>query len=402
MKSILVLANLMAMIMMFIGCNSEGTGPVIIPAIPCEDPAVLSLKRFSVTKHKHPVLVKGTTVTMPGMEWAHGDSVQAFFGGKDIKLVFTLNRLLYLVTYVVGEPSVTLISHNDEGVNGAQGSINSPLISPDGKKILYPGTTLGKPAFMLDAVAGDADAWRVPIDPKARVTADPHWYREGNKTWIYFATLAGLVSYSDRCAQISGNTYRIEVTGDTSVGPIDTSGIPGAFRGGISKDGQWAGTSYATTALYDRSNQSTRVLANGEQQCNPSMNPFPIGSKHMDYIMVLAFGGTEYATITGKPIIEGLHENLWIYNRDNKIVWQAKRTDETFYLRWDKPEWSTHPEFATAVALRRGDGDGDLYVIKIGDLADKDEGELNQAQAYLKIGKGGFTSDSYSHLWVAP
>jgi hypothetical protein len=336
------------------------------------------------------------------MRWALADSVRAFFGGKDVKLVFTLNRQLYLVDYSGGEPTITRISHDDESLEGALGSINSPLISPDGKKVVFAGTTRGRPAFILDAVPGTADAWRVPLDPKAHVTADPHWHSEGGKTWIYFATLAGLVHYSDHCRQVNGSTYRVEVLGDTLLGPIDTTGIPGAYRGGLSLDGEWAGTSYATSALYSRSDRNTLTLGGGEQQCNPSMNPFPIGSIHTDYMMVLAFGGVNYATITGDSITEGLHENLWIYNRNDKIVWQAKLSNKDFYLRWDKPEWSTHPQYATAVALQKSNGDGDLYVIKIGDLANADEGKLNQAQAYFKIGSGGFTSDSYSHLWVAP
>jgi hypothetical protein len=72
------------------------------------------------------------------------------------------------------------------------------------------------------------------------------------------------------------------------------------------------------------------------------------------------------------------------------------------YERFDKPEWSTHPDFATAILLQKATEDGDLYAIRIGDLANADEGKLNQAQAYLKLGAGGFTSDSYSHMWVAP
>jgi hypothetical protein len=381
-------------------CN-EGTGPVTVPPVPCEDPLELTLPRFSVTTHKKPKIVRGEPTTIPGMAWAQGDSVSAFFGGKDVKLVFTLTKQMYLVTYVAGVPSITRISHDDEGVNGAQGAINSPLFSPDGKKILFAGTTRGKPAFILDAVAGDAEALRVPLDPKARVTADPHWHVQGGKTWIYFATQSGLIYYSDRCSQIPGSTYRIEVLGDTLLDSIRISGIPGAYRGGLSKDGMWAGTSYASSTLYDAATGSTRLLAGGAQQCNPSMNPYPAGSKNMDHMMVLAFGG-KYPTITGDSVSEGLHENLWIYNKDNKIVWQAKLPDTTRYLRYDKPEWSTHPDYATAVVLWSETEPGELFVVKIGDLANVEDGKLHQAGGFLRIASGKFTSDSYSHLWVAP
>ncbi|HKP96041.1 MAG TPA: hypothetical protein VJ385_09820 [Fibrobacteria bacterium] len=396
-------ASFLAAAAIVCSCEQQGTGPVTLPEIPCEDPSVLALPRFSVTPHKHPVRVAGKDTAFAGTQWAKGDSVRAFFGNKAVKLVFTLNKSMYLLTYAEGEALVTRISHDDEGVNGAVGSINSPLFSPDGRKILFAGTTRGKPAFILDAVPGPAPAWRVPVDPKARVTADPHWHVEGGKTYIYFATLPGLVNYSDRCGQISGATYRAQMLSDTSLDSIRVTGIPGAYRGGISKDGLWTGTSYASSALYDLSSKTTRLLAGGEQQCNPSMNPYPAGSKHNDYMMILAFGGRPaYKMIDGTEFVEGLHENLWIYNKDDKVVWRAKRPDEDVYLRYDKPEWSTHPDYASAVALRKDTEDGDLYVIRIGDLANAEEGKLNQAQGYLRIGKGGFTSDSYSHLWVEP
>jgi len=133
------------------------------------------------------------------------------------------------------------------------------------------------------------------------------------------------------------------------------------------------------------------------------MNPYPPTALHTDYMMILAFGGEPaYNLINGDSVTEGLHENLWIYNKNNKIVWRAKRPDENLYERYDKPEWSTHWDYATAIALRKGSGDGDLYVVKIGDLMNAEEGKLNEAEAYLKIGIGGFDSDTYTHLWVEP
>jgi hypothetical protein len=385
------------------GCQDQGGGPVKPPVPQCDDPLQLKLSRPAVTSHKVPVPVKGQPAAIAGMTWARGDSVLSFFRGKDVKLAFTLNRELYLVAYVGGEPSLTRISHGDEGVNGQVGSINSPLFSPDGRKIVYPGTIQGKPVFIRDAVSGDQVTWRVPIDPKAHVTADPHWFVEGGKTWIYFATLSNLVRYSEICGQVEGNTYKMELLDDTTLSSIQPTGVPGAYRGGISKDGKWTGTSYATTTLFDVEADTTLVLAGKDnQQCNPSMNPYPPGSKHMDYLMVLGFGGVPYQGIDGSVLNEGSHEKLWIFNRNDKVVWVAKRPDTVYYKNWDKPEWSTHPEFATAVAIYASrDTEGDLFVVNIGDLADLDEGKLHEPKAFLRIAEGGFTSDSFSHLWVA-
>lgn len=391
-------------------CQDPGSSPVLVPSIPCQDPDSLKLPRFSVTRHpKDTLLPPAAPAVLPGTVWAPGDSVRSFFTNKDVKLVFTLNRKMYLVTYgaISGEATVSRISRGDEANGGTEGSINSPLFSPDGKKIVFAGTTRGMPGFVLDAVGSEGPARRVMLDQKGtnrtRVTADPHWFVEKDRTWIYFASLTGLVSYSDDCGRIPGGTYKVELLPTGAVDTVfRTTGIPGAYRAGISTNGKWAGTSYATSALYDVENKSTILLAGREQQCNPSMNPYPPFALHTDYMLILAFGGLPaYPTITGDSVIEGLHENLWIYNKDNKIVWRARRPDEKAYEKFDKPEWSTYPDYCTAVAVRKG-GDGDLYVIKIGDIMNQPEGPLNEAQGYLKIGSGGFNSETYSHLWVEP
>jgi hypothetical protein len=399
----LVVSFFLALALLLFSSCDQGTEAVELPQALCQDPDSLQLMALSPTPHKGPKIVTGKDTTLAGTEWTGGDSVRAFFGGKDIKVVFVLNKSMYLLTYAGNNPVLTRISQNDEGLYGGQGAINSPLFSPDGRKILFAGTTRGKPAFVQDAVAGGIPSLRVPVDPKGHTTAEPHWHSENGKTYVYFATLPGLIFYDKSCGQIPGATYRREMLNDSTFDSTRTTGIPGAYRGGISRDGLWAGTSYATSVLFDMGAKKSYVLAGEAQQCNPSMNPYPPGSKHNDYMLILAFGGLPaYKLIDGRDTVEGLHENLWIYNKDDKIVWQAAMPDKKYYLHFDKPEWSTHPDFATAVILVRGKEDADLFALKIGDLANAEEGKLNQAQGYLRIGKGGFNSDTYSHLWVAP
>lgn len=395
---------LSAAVLVLGSCEDPGTGSVTLVPAPCADPDSISLPRLSRTVHTRPDTVNGKTTTLEGVTWASGAAVEEFFGTRDIKFVFTINPHMYLVTYETGEANVTLISSGDEALGGGEGNINSPLFSPDGRKIAYAGTVRGKPAFIREAVSGEGDAKRVPLDPKAHPTADPHWYQEDGKTFVYFSTLSGLVEYNADCQQLFGGTYRVEVREDLTVDSIRATGLPGAFRGGLSKDGNWAGTSYANSALFDKSNSKIHLLGGEAQQCNSSINPFPAGSRNMDYLMILAFGGpTSYSTIDGSKAQEQLHENLWIYNKDDKIVWQAKRPDST-YKRYDKPEWSTHPDFATAVAIKCEEPgcEGDLFAVRIGDLANAVEDTVMQARDYLKLGTTRFTSESYSHLWVAP
>jgi WD40-like Beta Propeller Repeat len=235
------IASLTSMVAL-IGCEDPGSSPVTMPKAVCEDPSKVALTGFTPTSHSSLVKVRGTLDSLK-TKWAGGDSVSAFFGGKEIKLVFTLKGVMYMLTYADGKPVLTRMSHGDEGQFKGEGAIISPLLSPDGKKIVYTGTPKGKPAFIQDAVPGTAEGARVTLDPiRVHVTADPHWYSEGGKTYIYFSTLANLLFYNKPCGVMPGNTYRKEVMGDTGVGPFEPTGISGAYRGGISKDGQWAGT----------------------------------------------------------------------------------------------------------------------------------------------------------------
>lgn len=400
----LVALALSGLAILLAACTEQGTGPGYVPPAVCEDASTLALPRFSVTRHPDDTLVRGVTTTIPGVTWARGDSVKAFFGGKEARLVFTLNRHMYYVVYRNGEPTVTRISQGNESLAKSEGAINSPLISPDGKWVTFAGTTRGKPTFVQALAQGDSAVSRILVDPKARTLADPHWHIEDGKTWIYFATLPSVVPYNPECGQISGSTYRTPMVGDTAFGPIEITGIAGAYRGGISRDGRYAGTTYSATAIFDRELDSTHLILPNRQQCNASMNPFAPGSKNMDLMMVLAFGGSTnfYPLVTGDSTTEGLHENLWIYNKHNQVVWRAKRPDTTYYELFDKPEWSTHPNYATATALRRGGDQADLFVVKIGDLANVEMDSVHQAAGYLKLAEGGFNRDVYTHLWVEP
>src|SRR5688500_8179832 len=86
----------LAGILILVGCESQGPGPVLPPVIPCEDPSVLKLAPRPMSKHSKPVRLKGAPADLPGTTWAKAADVVAFFGGKPVKVVFTLNRRMYL------------------------------------------------------------------------------------------------------------------------------------------------------------------------------------------------------------------------------------------------------------------------------------------------------------------
>jgi hypothetical protein len=385
------------------GCNDDTGGPG--PAGNCPDQSVVAEPSGAPTTHA-PKRVAGRQVdSLEGIRFAPTDSVDAFFGGKAVKLAFVLDRKLYLVEWEASGARVTDLTEGDEGHGGGPGNINSPLFSPDGTRLAY-GGTLSHPgvAFVRGAVSGSGEAWRVPVETDGHSAFDPHWVRKDGEDWIYFATDPGPVSWSDRCAQMGGSTYRARAIGDSAMGPVEATGLPGSFKGGLSKDLRWAGTSYGPSALHDTESGNTVLLAGLAQQCNPSMNPYPPGSLHMDFMMILGFGGT-VETLDGE-VTESIHENLWIYDASDRAVWRGRLPGDPKYRQWQKPEWSTHPEYATAVALHGFQGDragaGDLFAVRIGDLAAQEAETTQEPRGYLNLAAGRFTESSFSHLWVEP
>src|SRR6185312_1324522 len=102
----------------------------------------------------------GVPAVLSDVKLADKDSVAAFFGGKRVKLAFVTDKL-YLVSYDGGDPSVTVLSNDDEGPTGGKGQITSPLFSPDGSKLAYAGSFFGRPivSFVRQALPGAAQGW---------------------------------------------------------------------------------------------------------------------------------------------------------------------------------------------------------------------------------------------------
>lgn len=379
-----------------------------LPPLPsgnnCIDPAVLAYPEGEYSQHLAR-RVTLTPATFPGVQWLPADSVQAFFGTRRVRLAVAQGQSLYLVSWEAGNPDVYRLSQGDEMPDLTPGELSSPLFSPDGKWIAF-AAGQGAQGFALKVENPAQPGWRIPLSVEGYVTADPHWVSSRGRPWIYFASTEEAVDYDPNCGQYPGYTYREMLVNDSTVDSLRVTGLPGAFRGGLSKDGAWAGTAYSPAALFQTGAASNAILlAGGHQKCNPSINPFPAGSANADFLMLLGFGGSEdYHTPAG-VLREGLHENLWIHDKNDRIVWQGRLPDAVHYL-WDKPEWSTHPLYASAVAARTGeeasDLSCDLYSIKLPDLSNARRDTLHQAAGYLRLGKGAFGRGTYTHLWVEP
>lgn len=364
----------------------------------------------------------GTTLETPeGLSiTAHTGEIARFVGSDSFKLVVATSKHLYLLLPdgdTSKAPRCVRIDRGDEGINGAAGWPNEPLFSPDGRYVAYAGTF---PSAKTDAFvreASEGTSWRVPLVRSEGATAHPHWYRDGDSLWLYVSDVATTTNWDG--AKNNGTTWRA-LFHDSAVGTFTTATLqgrtlPGAFKGGISRDGKWAATSYQQSVLWNASTGTGILLNGGVQQCNPSINPFNTGS-NTDYMMILGFGGS-VPTPTGS-VSEGQHENLWIWSKDDNAVWRAAlpnaagSTDEVpgiAYVQWQRPEWSTHPDFATALAKRNGTGDGigyDLFVVKLGEsggeLASHDRRTMLERGPVLRIATGSLISSDWSHLWVKP
>jgi len=351
-------------------------------------------------------------------------TIARFLGTDSFKLVLGTGKRLYLLlpaSDTASPPASYRVDRGDEGPNGNAGWPNEPLFSPDGRWIAYAGDFKAKTSsYVREAVSGQG--WRVPVIRTAGSVSQPHWYRENGATWLYLSDINLYTAWDAPAQRNNGATWRVRFL-DTAVGGIETATlggkpIPGAFKGGISRDGAWVGTSYQQSVLWNSSTGASTLLNGGEQQCNPSMNPFESGA-NTDYMMVLGFGGaTPVPTLDG-PVSEGQHEHLWIWSKDDKAVWRAALpnvaphpSDEipgASYYEWQRPEWSTHPDFATAFAKRTGTADGvgyDLVVVKLGpaggELAAHDRRSLLERGPVLRIATGSLISSDWSHLWVKP
>lgn len=351
-------------------------------------------------------------------------TISRFLGTDGFKLVVASGKRLYLLlpSTDTGSPPVSYrMDRGDEGPNGNVGWPNEPLFSPDGQWLAYAGDFKTKTSsYVREAVSGTG--WRIPVIRAEGPLAHPHWHGEGSDTWLYLSDVALTTAWNSATKTNNGNTWRTRFL-DTAVGALEAATLggrsfPGAFKGGISRDGKWAGTSYQQSVLFNSGDGSTTLLQGGIQQCNPSMNPFESGS-NTDFMMILGFGGAELVPTADGSVQESQHENLWIWSKDDRAVWRARLpnvapfpSDEipgTSYYEWQRPEWSTHPDFATAFAKRTGTADGvgyDLLIVKLGpvggELASHDRRSTLERGPVLRIATGSFISSDWSHLWVRP
>ena len=414
--------SLMGGVLAFVGCSTDVPCPyyhrscaeAVSPTAPAQTTSDRTAGRYSTIDE----VPSGIALS------ASTGTIQRFLGLDSFKLAVGTGQRLYLwlpASDTSMPPRSVRIDRGDEGPSGAAGWPNFPLFSPDGRWIAYSGDFIAQSltaSFVREAVAGTG--WRFPLIRSGDRACNPHWHQEGSDLWIYVTDISGIASWSATANAVNGGTFRAKFL-DTTVTAFQSATvagvpIPGSFKGGISQDGAWVGTSYQTTVLFGTADAKARVLNGGVQQCNPSMNPFTAGT-NTDYMMILGFGGADPVPTLGGSVNEGQHEHLWIWSKDDKAVWGGAlpnvaphATNEVpgvTYTEWQRPNWSTHPDFATALAKRSGTPDGlgyDLILVKLGpaggELAAHDRTTMLERGPVLRLATGTFISSDWSHLWV--
>lgn len=352
-------------------------------------------------------------------------AIRRFVGADSFKLALATGKHLYLLLPdpdTSRPPRVFRMDRGDEGPNGNAGWPNEPLFSPDGRWLAYAGDfpKARTNAYVREAV--DGSGWRVPVVRPEGTSAHPHWYQDGTDLWLFVSDVATTTAWDAGARTNNGATWKARFR-DSSIDAFQAATlggnrIPGAFKGGLSRDGRWAGTSYQQSLLWNAASGEVSLLNGGYQQCNPSMNPFA-GGANTDFMMILGFGGAIPVPTPEGNVLENQHEHLWIWSKDDRAVWKASlpnvaphpssEVPGTSYYEWQRPEWSTHPDFATAFAKRTGTGDGvgyDLFVVKLGpaggELAVHDRRTTLERGPVLRVASGDLISSDWSHLWVKP
>jgi hypothetical protein len=290
--------------------------------------------------------------------------LRTFLGGRDGILVWvdaSDGGRLKALDFGAADPVVRKV--------GSHTNVINPRISPDGTRVVY---SVGSPAAEKDifiARLSDGEAAWI-------ASGDVGYWQDEDIVYC---------DWSDADQDgADGNTYRQGLAPDG----LSPEGAPTtlhdrAMDAGPNGDGIWLGQVYEHLYAYNTQSSTEygptdfRLLDDSPatgQVCNGSMAPDGIGR-----LMTLVIPHDWVRIFTHDPQAD-------VFVETSRFELPAGQ------MEWEYPEWSTHPDYFTAV-LQPGTLLFSLHIVRIepGDLAPE----------VLRITPKG-SNVSYSHLWVQP
>jgi uncharacterized protein (TIGR03382 family) len=252
------------------------------------------------------------------------DDLKVLLGGKNGKIVAhdqTDGNKIYL--FDTADRSFAKLSEDIE--------CYQPLISPDGTRVVYDrGGKVNIRPLDGSAAAQIVDGY------------DGHWWVDDNDDeWIYYTTIGDFPDDTARKVWYPNNgkgiqTHRIRLRDN-----LDEFVFDWKCSAGPSRDGTHLGAAYSTMIIFEVATGTAYVVNGGNQGCNGSMSP-----DNRYYLMHL----------------ELPHTTFCYRDRDDNRVWYIDCPAGT--EEWQNPEFSTHPDFATATA-KEDSGRYSVWVVKI-------------------------------------
>jgi hypothetical protein len=252
------------------------------------------------------------------------DDLKALLEGREGKVVArdqTDGNKLYL--FDTATRSTTKLSEDIE--------CHEPQVSLDGTRVAY---ERGGKVYVR------------PLDGSAATQIvegyDGHWWMDDNDDeWIYYTTIGDNPEDTARKVWYPNNgkgihTHRIRLRDN-----LDEFVLDWKCSAGPSRDGTHLGAAYSTMIIFEMATGTAHVINSNNQGCNGSMSP-----DDNYYLMHL----------------ELPHTYFCYRDKDDNRVWFAENPVGT--VEWQNPEFSTHPDFATATA-KEASGEYSVWVIKI-------------------------------------
>lgn len=330
------------------------------------------MKRETIPSRR---MIMSEIIKREGKEFTSSDDVLSFLGADRCRLVYRLVREknveghgerarvrakgtpLFLLDYTRSKPYPIVYEYPDDSAYKSF----TPLLSPDGTRILY-NHSFDATDIMILPVEGSC-----PV--KIGVGANPRWCLDNDSGNTY-------VIYRERNAKYNsapqdGITFRLQIDeNNKSIGEPEIVASYG-FSGGMSTDGRYLCTAFLLASSMDRKTGAVSaplgtVLQQPDcrnQCCCPSIAPDDTGR-----MMVLR----------------------WPHERFSVMGWDG--SDMIHYpmpegaAEWQTPEWSTHPDFATSSVMFSNELIYDIMMINL------------STKEYLQITTdGGYV---HAHLWI--